>query len=236
MNKTVATVFIPIGLGVVAALFNLMAVRSATSTVDLTVVTDDVKAGTPLTEGMLDRLTVRADKDVFKSAVRYEDRGVLVGRPANRPLAAREVVLLADIRLSGTFDVRANLRPGERSLTLAVKPARIVPGLRVGDEVEVVLSGGGDHDPPGDPQPGDPPLPKGVGRGRTVGPFRVVGLGERQEATAGAFRSDDRQVVIAYAAAQTGTRDFAALERAYRREGGESVVGVEYARDKPPAQ
>lgn len=224
MNKTIATVLIPIGLGVAAALFNLMAVRSATNTVDLTVVKSDVKAGTPLTEEMLDKMTVRADRDIFRSAVRYEDRGVLVGRPANRPLVAKEVILLADIRLSGTFDVRANLRPGERSLTLAVKPARLVPGLRVGDEVEIVLSGG-------DPEQAGGDLPKGVLRGRTVGPFRIVGLGERTEATAGAFRSDDRQVVIAYSATAASGRDFAALERAYRREGSD-VLGVEYAREK----
>lgn len=225
MNRTIATVFIPLGLGLAAALFNLMAVRSATSTLDLTVVKADVKAGTPLTEEMLDKMTVRADREVFRTAVRYEDRGVLVGRPANRPLIAKEVILLADIRLSGTFDVRANLRSGERSLTLAVKPSRIVPGLRLGDDVEIVLSGGGD------PEPGDAPTPKGAARGRTVGPFRVVGLGERTEATAGAFRSDDRQVVIAYTPAAAATRDFAALERAYRREGSD-VVGVEYAREK----
>lgn len=231
MNKTVATVVIPICLGVAAAILNLMAVRSATSTVDLTVVNADVKAGTPLTEDMLGRLTVRADKDVFRSAVRYEDRGVLVGRPVARPLVAQEVVLLADIRLSGTFDVRANLRPGERSLTLTVKTTRIVPGLRVGDEVDVVLSG--DPDPPA--ESGDPPRrPTPAARGGrtlgTVGPFRVVGLGERPEGTSGAYRVEDRQVVIAYGAA-TPVRDFTAVERAaYRRDGGEQILGVEYAR------
>ena len=221
MTKTVATVFIPIAIGVAAALFNLMAVRSATKTVDLTVVKADVKAGTPLTEDMLQRMTVRADKDIFRSAVRYEDRGAVVGRPANRPLAAKEVVLLADVRLSGTFDVRANMRPGERSLTLSVKSSRIVPGLRVGDDAEVVTSGGG-----GGGEGDDPP---DRGRtGRTIGPFRVVGLGERAEATAGSFRSDERQVVIAY----TTSKDLAALERAYRGDAGERVVGIEYARDK----
>src|SRR5262249_47569517 len=119
MNKTVATVVIPIGLGVAAAVFNLMAVRSATATVDLTIVKEHVQPGPPLTEEMLGKLTVRADPEVFKPVVRYEDRGVLIGRPASRPLAAKEVVLLADIRLSGTFDVRANLRSGEHTLTLA---------------------------------------------------------------------------------------------------------------------
>ena len=75
MNKTVTTFLIPLGLGAVAAVLYLMAVRSATATVDLTVVKTDVKAGTPLTEEMLGRLLVRADRDVFRTAVRYEDRG-----------------------------------------------------------------------------------------------------------------------------------------------------------------
>jgi len=228
MNKTVTTFLIPLGPGAVAAVLYLMAVRSATATVDLTVVKTDVKAGTPLTEEMLGRLLVRADRDVFRTAVRYEDRGVLIGRPANRPLVEKEAVLLSDIRLSGTFDVRVNLRPGERSLTLAVKPANVVPGLRVGDEVEILLAGGDTSGPPGAADP--------VGRRvRTVGPFRVVGLGERPEAMAGAFRSDDRQIAIAYTGDVAATREFTALERAYRQEGGAQVAGVEYARDRPPA-
>jgi len=78
---------------------------------------------------------------------------VLIGRPANRPLVEKEAVLLSDIRLSGTFDVRVNLRPGERSLTLAVKPANVVPGLRVGDEVEILLAGGDTSGPPGAADP-----------------------------------------------------------------------------------
>jgi len=52
---------------------------------------------------------------------------------------------------------------------------------------------------------------------------------------AGAFRSDDRQIVIAYTGDVAATREFTALERAYRREGGAQVAGVEYARDRPPA-
>ncbi|MCU0703139.1 MAG: SAF domain-containing protein [Fimbriiglobus sp.] len=218
MNKTVLTILIPLGLGITAGVFNLLAVRAATGTVDLTVVKDDLKGGTVLTAEMLGRLSVRADPGVFRSAVKYEDRGVLIGRSVNRPLAAGEVLLVADVRSTGTFDVRANLRAGERTLTLTVKQNRVVPGLRVGDEVEVLVHGVAEVEPR--------PARDAGPTYRPVGPFRVVGLDDRSASAGGGFRDDERQVVVAYAAG----RDIAPLERAHRGEGQERVVGIEFAR------
>lgn len=222
MTKTVTTVLIPIGFGVAAALFNLMAVRTATRTVDLAIAKSDLKAGTELTEDMIGKLTVRTDKEVFRTAVRYEDRGAIVGRKIRRPLTKSEALLLVDVRLSGSFDVQSNLKGKERTLTLSVKPGRVVPGLSVDDWVEVVIAAGADD--------GDEPPPKSTARpGRVVGPFRVVGLADRAEGATGSFRGDERQVVIAYT---PGDKNFSLLEKAYRGDSGDRIVGVEYANEK----
>ena len=133
-------VILPIVLGVVAALLNFVVLRGSIAPLELTTLRTEVKADTEITEDMLERLSVRADKEIFKSAVPYSERGLLLGRRVTRPISAGEVLLYADVHNLDEENIRLYLKPGETTLTIPVKSSRIAPGLRRGDSVGVLVS------------------------------------------------------------------------------------------------
>src|SRR5262249_2339584 len=138
---------------------------------------EDAAAGTELTATMLGKVSVRADRALFRTAVPYSERGLLLNRRLNRALKAGEGVCFADVRNEGGEDVRANLRPGEASLTVAVRQGGMAPGIRAGDQVGFLLG-------PGEAAP-RPTGTTGVESGRLVGPFRVLGVGALSDPTLG---------------------------------------------------
>lgn len=203
---------IPLGLGVVAGFIYLTSVRAGTRPIELVGVSQNMKAGDDLTEDRLTRVSVRADKTLLRSAIRWEDRGLLVGRRVNRALVEGELLLFTDVRQS-VGDVSANLKPDEASRTAAVPQFRVVPGLRVGDSVVFLVAG--------DVAENDP-APDSKGRrssGGELGPFRVVGLSERTESTNPA---DQRLVVVAVKKDGTGTP----AERAARETLDAALAGA----------
>jgi hypothetical protein len=217
---TALRVLIPIILGVVAGLINYLVMRSVTTTLDLVAVKDEVKLGTELTPEMFDKVSLRADAKIFRSAVPWSDRGMLVRRRVNRPLRAGEVVLFADVRHEGGEDVRRNLRPGEASLTAVVPQKRMPPGIRPPDEVTFILA----------------PSTEGgevTGPGRLVGPFRVVGLGDLTDPSlTGRMPRDEgmRKVIVAIPATTPLPPSARALEEALRGRSTERIVALELYR------
>lgn len=208
MNKALGWV-VPVALGVVAAGLYFVAVQSGTKVVELVAVKEDVKDGTVLTQDMLQKRAIRADQSLLRSAVQAKDVGLILGRKVNRSLAADELVLFADVR-HPAGEARSNLKPDEIGITLSVPMARITPGVRVGDEVYVMVAreaspGGGK-----------------TGGERGIGPFRVVGFGERPE---GAAISPDAQRQVVLAGRRDGTGPTRELDDA--RANGK-VVGVEF--------
>jgi hypothetical protein len=163
---------------------------------------------------------VCADREIFRSAVPYAERGVVLRRRVGRALAAHEVLLFADVRQDAEDDVRANLRPGESSLTVPVPQARVAPSLRVGDEVAFLLA------------EGKPPADR-----RLLGPFRLVGFGARADpfqATA-LGKEEVRKVVVAVTPGPEGKLDPGArlLDEALRArplERSERLLAVEHYR------
>jgi hypothetical protein len=214
-------VLIPLGLGLAAGLLNFIALRSATAPLYVVVVRDNVKVGTELTDRMLDRLSVRADRELVKSAVPYEERGLVVGRRVNRPMQAGEIVFFSDVRIYGGEEIRDNLRPGEVSLTMIAKHSRIAPGLRIGDEVSIVVA----------ERPGT--ASAGAIVSRVVGPFRLVGFGEHADPyLGGPGRLEPvRKVVVAAPVGRGGLLDSHAnaLERA-AQSGDDGILAVEFYR------
>ncbi|HEY7314771.1 MAG TPA: SAF domain-containing protein [Gemmataceae bacterium] len=207
----VLRLILPIVLGIVAAVLNFMVLRGSTAPLELTAVRSDIKADTELTEDMLERLSVRADPEIFKSAVRYSDRGLLLGRRVTRPLSAGEALLYADVQnLDEETNIRLYLRPGESTLTLPVDPSRIAPGLRRGDQVGVRMA----VRPEGAKalaMPGAAPADR-----RILGPFRLLSLGTPIDPYRGATLGDVRMVMVAVTRMPDGQLDpsIAALDEA----------------------
>jgi hypothetical protein len=141
---------------------------------------------------MFGKLSLRADQAVFKSAVPYADRGVLLGRQLTRELAEGEAVLFADVR-SQLDDIRPLLRPGESSLTLTLKAGRMATGIRPGDEVMFLIG----------TQRG---VSDSTGKGaRLLGPFRVLALADRAErGVSGTGPDEPRKLIVAVTFAADG--------------------------------
>lgn len=177
-------ILVPLILAFAAGLLNFVVVNGLVAPLELLAVKEDVKVGTELREEMLERVYVRADRKLFASVVAYPDRGVVVGGRVARAIKAHEVLLFNDILLENSEDFRAALRPGEDTLTVAVRPSRIAPGLRAGDAIVFTM-----------------PAPPGAGEIglRRIGPFRFLGFGERPDQfQAAAFNRDEtRKVVVA---------------------------------------
>lgn len=172
---------VPLILGAIAGGINFFVVQGLVKPLELTAVSADLKADAEITsEAMLTKVQVRSDSEViFKSAIKWADRGVAVKRRVNRPLAAGEVLLFADVRGEGSEDIRAMLKPGEVTLSFAVRSSRVAPGLRPEDKIGLYVR-----------NPAE-----GSGERRVLGPFRLLALGERSSP----FRpaDDQRQVVVA---------------------------------------
>jgi hypothetical protein len=177
-------ILVPLILAFAAGLINFVVVYGLVAPLELVAVNQDVKAGETITEAMLDRLTVRADRKLFASVVAYPDRGVIIGGRLSRALKSGEAVLFTDVQLETSDDFRNALRPEEDTMTIAVRPPRIAPGLRQGDQVIFTMPA-----PAGaaDPSP------------RRLGPFRLLGFGERGDAfqAAALNREETRKVVVA---------------------------------------
>ena len=214
---------VPIVLGVIAGAIYLVAVRSGTKTIELVGASQNMRAGADITDDVLVRVSVRADRAILRSAIRWEDRGLLIGRRVNRSLVEGELILFTDVR-QAVGDTSANLKSDERSRTVSVPQVRVVPGLRVGDSVVFLAVGD-----PGDVEP-DSGTDKKARRPpeREIGPFRVVGLSERSE---GGGRDEQRQVVVAVKLPGSGTpaeraaRD--ALDDALTGARGQRIVAAE---------
>jgi hypothetical protein len=231
---------LPILVGLIAAVLNFLILRSGTAPIVLTVVRQDVPADTELTEDMLEPLPVRAERAIFKSAVRYPERGVsLLGRRVVRQLSAGEVVLYTDVHNVDEENIGLELKPGESTLTFSVKGNRVARELRAGNSVGVLVM--------------VPAPPRELGRGamrlpappsstqRMLGPFRLLSLG----ATGGRSSSggDGRPVTVAIQRKPDGQLEpnAAALAEAlnssgssYNRNEG-NILAVEYYQAANPS-
>ena len=195
-------VVLPIVLGVLAGILNLMVLRGSSAPLEVAVVNTDVKADAELTEEMVKAMPVRADKELFKSAVPYAERGLLLGRRVVRPLSTGEVLLYADVHKLDEEDIRTYLKPGESTMTLPVKPTRIAPGLRRGDAVGVLVA----TRPAGGGATSMVPTSGHSGR-RMLGPFRLLSLGAAVDPYRSASLGEPRMVVIALTRQADGRLD-----------------------------
>jgi Flp pilus assembly protein CpaB len=184
---TALRVILPVFLGVLAAILNFVVLRGNTAPLELIVLRTDVKADSELTEDMLERLSVRADKEVFKSAAPFSERGLLLGRRVTRSINAGEILLYADLHNLDEENIRLYLKPGETTLTIPVKASRVAPGLRRGDSVGVLVGARAAMTAMKTMMPAS-----STASSRILGPFRLLSLG-----TAVSDRRETRLLVVA---------------------------------------
>jgi hypothetical protein len=194
----VLRIILPIVLGVVAGALNFMVLRGSTAPLELTVVRSNLPVDTELTEDMLERLQVRADRTMFKSAMPYSERGLLLGRRLRRPLEAGEILLYADLEKLDETNVRPYLKPGETTLTVPVPSSRIAPGLRRGDSIGVLVTRSAavssTKNAPGTTS-------------RILGPFRLLHVGAAAGRPRMHGQEETRQVIVAVTPGKDGRLD-----------------------------
>jgi|GEM_PF-2000125 len=223
---SVLRILIPIALGLTAGVINFLVLRGSTAPVALTVMTKEVRQGSEITEELLEKIEVRADRKVFRSAVPWGERGILLRRRSTRSIGAGEVILYSDVRPELDL-VTQNFQAGdERSETFSVRHSRLPPGLKAGDNILIFIAGG---------EVGTlaQPAPAFNNTFTTVGPVRVVGMTERSEPFGGIGMSTDNEVRrIAVAIPRDNPQRIAAPMLSLRtgNDRGEKLLGVEYAK------
>lgn len=157
MSYTVK-MLIPIGLGLLAGILNMMLLQSSTAPVEFVTVTEDVRYGDILTSDVLAPVELPSSFAHLKeTAYRWEDVGTLYERPIQRPLRKGDLVMFRDVETEGW---KSNLRPGEEGVDVPLKKFSLDGALSIGQEITFVI------------RPGTRSTIK-------VGPFRLIALGNQ---------------------------------------------------------
>ncbi len=122
---------------VLAALFafvlNLAVLRGDDATVDVAVAASDLRPGTALSHGHIERIPAPTDELLTVRFVTADEIEDAVGKLTVRPITAGQPILLSDLLAVDTID-------GLRAMSVPIEPSRAVAGqLRPGDLVDVVL-------------------------------------------------------------------------------------------------
>ena len=153
---------IPLGLAILAATVNYMAMSALTRPITFVQVTQDLKYGEHFSEANLTPLEVPAAfENLGNSAVPWREHGILDGQPAMRNFTRGDIVFWRDSPRAG---LSVEVKPEEEDvLPLSLQQVEVVaPLLRVGSRVLFRFS---KDDPKGGPV--------------WVGPFTIVSVGNR---------------------------------------------------------
>lgn len=166
---------IPVLIGVAAAALNYYAMSGVQKTSPFVVVKDDVKAGDRFEEENLDKVDLPGDQGAMaQTAIPYDGRAVLYGRPALRDLKKNDLVLWRDATPS-PGDLTA--RPGEEALPVSLEGLHVEPKLiQVGDQIGFLIVN--PPPPPTSPTPPKPTEPPKPVEPEYIGPFRVLSIGD----------------------------------------------------------
>lgn len=121
--------------GLIAALANLAALRSASATVPITVAREDIPVGVLVTADQLRTVDARLGDDVLATLVSPElvRMGGLEGHVTATPVAAGSPLRLADLRPTATDE------PGLRRISVPLRPEVAVGGaVAVDDRIDVI--------------------------------------------------------------------------------------------------
>lgn len=163
MSYTVK-LLIPIGLGILAAVINWMILSAQVEPVDFITVNRTIPVGQLISPDDLLPLELPAKfrQQLSKTAVPYEDRGLLSGQTPRRTLEPGDIVLYQDTPLRGPV---LDLREGETAVVVPLGKSALPTGvLVVGQMVSFRI-------PVRDTEASEP------GTLRWVDPFRLVTVG-----------------------------------------------------------
>lgn len=174
--NAILKLIIPIGLGLLAFAMNFLVMTEKPEAKYYAVVKVPLKQGEKFREAVLQPLPVDAPqvtKALPKSAVPWNERETLYDRETTRDLQKGDLVLWQDVAHSGW---ELNLKPGEHALPISTEGLSNVPKLiRPMDEIGFLVA-----DYPVKPT-GAAKMTAAQEKGDViyVGPFRVLGVGDR---------------------------------------------------------
>jgi len=184
-----------LALGVAAGGLNWWVLHGEAASRSFVTARGAIDAGRVFTEDDLTPIELRGDLEgLANSAVPFEERAVLLGRPAARDLREGEMVLWSDAVSSPPTELFTE--DGEEALPVSLDDVSIVPKLlKVGQEVGFLIT---------------VPQPQEARRDESavdelsieyVGPFRILSVGERLGPEAPGGRSsrgtDERVITVA---------------------------------------
>jgi hypothetical protein len=180
--KNTLKLVIPLVLGLIAGMFNFLALKSSVQEVSFVKATREIPIGETFDEGSVEELPLMSKyaESLKNTAVLYKDLGLLSGQRATRTIQAGDIIFYRDTEsLQGEI---YDFRDGDTAaLPVSLEGVTTPPKMRVGDRVELKI-----------------PVENGEGAptSRWIGPFRLVSVG--QEISNSTEVSESTRISVAY--------------------------------------
>lgn len=162
--KNTLKLVIPLILGLIAGVFNYMALKSSVKEVSFIKAKSSIQIGEKFTSDKVEKMTIMAQhaEGLSDSAIRYADIGLLSGQVATRRIYAGDVIFYRDT--GGLTGEIYDFREGDQAaLPVSLDGIPTPPKMRVGDLVELKVPA----------KLGDP-----ESSSKWIGPFRLVSVGK----------------------------------------------------------
>ncbi len=180
--KNTLKLVIPLILGLIAGVFNFLALKSAVQEVSFVKAKIAIEIGESFDAGAVEELPLMSKyaETLKDSAVLYRDLGLLSGQRSTRSIQAGDIIFYRDTEsLQGEI---YDFRDGDlAALPVSLEGVTTPPKMRVGDLVELKI--------PGDPKDATTTT-------RWIGPFRLVSVGE--EISNATEVSESTRISVAY--------------------------------------
>lgn len=217
---------IPLALGAVAGVMNWSSNISRIAPLDCVRVDSDLPRGEKFSEGNLVRIEISGDlKRLPDTAVPWDDRAVLYGRPTPRDLKKGDLVLWRD---ATPTPKELPAREGEVLMSVSLGRMTVVPDfIRVGQEVGFLIERASKSR-----EANNESAPEQRAKAEYVGPFRVLAVGKRVSAArdSGTAKKSDERILTVPARFLPNSRQLDdqsdRLLAALDRRGTEHVIGV----------
>lgn len=180
--KNTLKLVIPIVLGVIAAAFNFLALKTSVREVSFVQAARDIEVGEIFDEGDVQKLTILAQhsENLKESAILFQDIGLLSGQFATRGIKSGDIIFYRDTEglVGELYDFR---KDDQAALPVSLRDITTPPKMRVGDYVELKI-----------PAPRNAPDQSP----QWIGPFRLVSVGN--EITQNSEVRESNRISVAY--------------------------------------
>lgn len=185
--KGVPGLLLAAGLGIVGAFLNwyyLAQKGQELEAVDFIGIADEVKInrGDRFTKAHFAKVSIPRNRagSLEKSAVRWNLLPTVVGQAATRSYEPGEILLGQDLRTRAEPDIKTLLAADERVIWIPIDTRTFVPSLvNSGDQVSFIVPRLNRAGPTPADSPGDATPHARHGATDTIGPFRILALGNR---------------------------------------------------------